>query len=465
MPDTRYLIPKLILSLNVTRPNSRRLLRNVPEAKEVSSSRVTMTEIVLPSHADTRGFVFGGVVLEWIDLAAGTSAKKHAVYPCVSRSVDAVHFMHPIRVGDFLIIQASVNRAWNTSMEVGVRVETENAITGKRRYCCHAYLTFVALSPGNDKRAGSPRYNTTTAKVPRIISVTPIEQQRYDNAETRRQARVTKLKHTDDKGHREQHKLEALRELMREWSEHRNTETKSTAELPPLLQEPETYNEQNEEGGTDANDPAKLYLTRRRSTLKGVFPAQPESKYISESFAEIVETVLPQHANTLQITFGGQIMKWMEHCCFVSASRHSRRFLLLASIDSLQFFRPTYVGDCITIRSIISRSFHSSMEAYVSVEAVNLMTGERFFTNDGFYTMVAVDFANAPTPVSNLIPDREEEHEIYKGAEVRRTLRLQQRRELVQKEMATHPEEFEKTQDTNFDSISEQKNYNIVSTS
>lgn len=116
------------------------------------------------------------------------------------------------------------------------------------------------------------------------------------------QARVTKSKHTDDKGQREQHKLEALRELMREWSEHRNTETKSTAELPPLLQEPETYNEQNEEDGTDVNDPAKLYLTRRRSTLKGVFPTQPESKYISESFAEIVETVLPQHANTLQVT-------------------------------------------------------------------------------------------------------------------------------------------------------------------
>jgi hypothetical protein len=116
------------------------------------------------------------------------------------------------------------------------------------------------------------------------------------------QARITKLKHTDEKGQREQHKLEAFRELMREWSEHRNTETKSTAELPPLLQEPETYGEQNEEGGTNPSDPAKLFLPRRRSTLKGVFPTQPESKYISESFAEVVETVLPQHANTLQVT-------------------------------------------------------------------------------------------------------------------------------------------------------------------
>ena len=82
---------------------------------------------------------------------------------------------------------------------------------------------------------------------------------------------------------------------MRELSEHSNTETKSTAELPPLLQEPDAYED-------NSNDPAKLFLNRRRSTLKGSLPEQPDSKYISESFAEVVETVLPQHANTLQVT-------------------------------------------------------------------------------------------------------------------------------------------------------------------
>src|SRR5436853_3880115 len=107
---------------------------------------------------------------------------------------------------------------------------------------------------------------------------------------------MTKLKHTDDKGQREQHKLEALRELMRELSKHRNTETKSTAELPSLLQEPDAYKEQD---SINSNDPAKLFLNRRRSTLKGVLPTQPDTKNVSESFAEVVETVLPQHANTL----------------------------------------------------------------------------------------------------------------------------------------------------------------------
>jgi hypothetical protein len=81
------------------------------------------------------------------------------------------------------------------------------------------------------------------------------------------------------------------------------------------------------------------------------------------------------------------------------------------------------------------------------------------------WNLVAVDFANAPTPVPHIIPDREQEYEIYKGAEVRRTLRLQQRRELIQKEMATHPEEFEKIQEYNFDDSSEKENHNIISTS
>ncbi|CAJ0760034.1 15409_t:CDS:2, partial [Entrophospora sp. SA101] len=164
--------------------------RNVPESKLTSESRFTTTKIVSPSDADTRGFVFGGVVLGWIDQAAGTSAKKHAVFPCVTRSVDAVHFMQPIKVGDFLIIQASVNRSWNTSMEVGVRVETENPITGKRKYCCHAYLTFVALNPGDKTALGRFRYNNSPAKVSQLVPSTTIEMARYELAETRRQSRI-----------------------------------------------------------------------------------------------------------------------------------------------------------------------------------------------------------------------------------------------------------------------------------
>ncbi|CAG8482865.1 1543_t:CDS:2 [Ambispora gerdemannii] len=423
--------------------------RHVPEEKPVSLSRVTMTEIVLPSHADTRGFVFGGVVLGWIDVAAGTAAKKHAV----TRSVDAVHFMHPIKVGDFLVIQASVNRAWNTSMEVGVRVETENPLTGKKNYCCHgkrfdysimiikfisntdlcvAYLTFVAL---RSSQAGQTRRRSNSpVRVPRIVTTTAIEAQRFDTAEQRRIARISKNNSIDKNDHKND--VTKMAELMRKWSERTNTETMSSAEIPPLLPDP---NESDD-------DPAKLFLRRRKSTLiKDI--QQPDDKPISDSFAEVVETVLPQHANTLQITFGGQIMQWMEQCSLISATRHARRFLLLASIDSLQFLRPTYVGYCITVRSMVSCTFHSSMEVYVTVEAENLMTGETFFTNDGFYTMVAVDATNIPKPVPHALIDHEEKRVICDGAVTRRKRRLQQRRELVQKEMSLSPDEFQRMSD------------------
>ncbi|CAG8607487.1 20718_t:CDS:2, partial [Racocetra persica] len=135
------------------------------------------------------------------------------------------------------------------------------------------------------------------------------------------------------------------------------------------------------------------------------------------------------------ITFGGYIMRLMEQCALVSASRHSRRFLLLA--------RPTYVGDCITVRSIVSCTFHSSLEIYVSVEAENVLTGESFFTNDGFFTMVAVDFSNIPTPVPHIRPVQPHMIEIFEGARARRNCRLLQRKEIIQKELSTHPEEFE----------------------
>jgi acyl-CoA hydrolase len=77
---------------------------------------------------------------------------------------------------------------------------------------------------------------------------------------------------------------------------------------------------------------------------------------------------MPQHANTLQITFGGQIIQWMETCALVSARRFACTYLLTASIDSLQFIKPTHVGEVVTVRSIVSRTFQSSIEVYVSVE-------------------------------------------------------------------------------------------------
>ncbi|CAG8529226.1 17121_t:CDS:10, partial [Acaulospora morrowiae] len=424
-----------------TEPAQQTQEHEIPKSQPAHMSRVTTTKFTLPSHADIREFANGGVLMGWIDLVAGISARKHSMHPCVTKCFDAVHFMNPVLVGDVVLLQASVNRAWNTSMEVGVRVETENPITGKRRYCCHAYLTFVALAPTSTQVSGASAYQNVKASVPQLIPNTPIEMQRYELAEQRRQARLAHFLHEDEHGRREQTRLAEIRNIMRTWSELSNVEKKSNAEVPPLLQEPDAYDEDKNDGN-DENDPAKLYLNRRRSIYRDSLLVQPDQRFISESFAEVMEVILPQHANTLQITFGGQIIEWMEQSARISALRHSRKFVLSASIDSLQFIKPTYVGYSITVRSIVSCTFHSSMEIYCFVEARNSLTGEKFFTNDGFFTMVAVDFNNIPVRVPRVVPENEQEEQLFAGAEVRRTRRLQQRRELVQKELSTHPEEF-----------------------
>ena len=153
-----------------------------------------------------------------------------------------------------------------------------------------------------------PRYRTEAVRVPKITATTAIEVQRHAKAEERRQARISSSKITDARGRREQTKLAELRELMREWSKTTNVESMSSAEVPPLIPEEmiednssetnasEDASEENEE----KKDPARLFL-RRKSTFSGSLPEQPKEKLMRESFAEVVETVLPQHANTLQV--------------------------------------------------------------------------------------------------------------------------------------------------------------------
>ncbi|RUP51090.1 HotDog domain-containing protein [Jimgerdemannia flammicorona] len=381
-------------------------------------ARVTMTEMILPSHADTRGFAFAGFICGWIDIAAGIAAKRHATYPCVTRTVDDVHFLHPIKVGDLLIIQATVNRAWKTSMEVGVRVETESPLTGRRRFVAHAYLTFVALNPKPTARTmlGRALQEHRPVRVPQIVPENAIEKQRYDMAEVRRQQRFRQDKHDDW--------FSSMHNLMRKWSQGLNDHSTSNAEVvqhPVLMTEPEL---EEEEQGRKAPE---VPLRHRLSVSQGT-PNRPLEKAIKDSYAEVVELVLPQHANTLQITFGGKIMQWMESCSIASASRHGR------TIDSLQFIKPAHVGDVVTVRSVVSRAFQSSIEVYVSVSAENLVSGEVYFTNDGFFTIVAVDYDNIPTSVPRAIPQTAEEEELYQGGVARRARRLQQRHDLVTRE-------------------------------
>ena len=140
--------------------------------------------MIFPNDLNSNETVFGGLIMAHMDRYAAVVADRHAGGVCVTASVDAVHFMAPARKGDVLVFAVSVNRAWTTSMEVGVRVEAEFVGNPERRHILSAYLTFVAVDP-----AGKPR-----AVLP-LLPETEIEQQRFEEAQFRRNAR---LKHAED---------------------------------------------------------------------------------------------------------------------------------------------------------------------------------------------------------------------------------------------------------------------------
>ena len=147
--------------------------------KRVQESSVIMAQQMNPQDANPAGNVHGGVIMKLIDTAAGAVAIRHARSNAVTASIDRLDFFHPVFVGDFVTLRASLNFVGRTSMEVGVRVESENLMTGERRHTSTAYLTYVAL----DGR-GQP------LPLPPMILETDEEKRRNREAKVRRGTRL-----------------------------------------------------------------------------------------------------------------------------------------------------------------------------------------------------------------------------------------------------------------------------------
>lgn len=134
---------------------------------------------VFPNDLNSKYTVFGGLVMGLCDRTALIVAERHSGAPCVTAAVDSLNFVAPARSGDTLVIKAAANRAWRSSMEIGVRVAAENSHTGDSRHVVSAYFTFVAL--GED---GKP------VPVPEIAPKTRIEKRRFKDAGRRRKQRL-----------------------------------------------------------------------------------------------------------------------------------------------------------------------------------------------------------------------------------------------------------------------------------
>lgn len=152
-------------------------------AKPVSASEVIMTQMVLPTHTNALGSIFGGTIMSWMDIAAAISAQRHCNQSVVTASIDDLSFYAPVKIGWVVNLKSKVNYVAKTSMEVGVKVTAENPKTGEVFHTSSAYLTFVALDSN-----GKPML------VPELILETDDDKRRYHEGQIRRQHRISQRK-------------------------------------------------------------------------------------------------------------------------------------------------------------------------------------------------------------------------------------------------------------------------------
>jgi len=152
---------------------------SILKGRPVRASRSEYTYVALPNDANQLGNVLGGRVMHLVDMCGALAAARHAHRPVVTAAIDQMSFLHPVHIGQLLILRSSVNRVFQTSMEVGVKVCVEDLATGEALHTSSAYLTFVAIDEN-----GKP------VDVAPVIPETPEEVRRYDQAGRHRECRM-----------------------------------------------------------------------------------------------------------------------------------------------------------------------------------------------------------------------------------------------------------------------------------
>ncbi len=158
------------------------------EFKNISESKVTITQLMLPSHSNFSGKIHGGHILNMMDQIAFACASKHSGNYCVTASVNKVDFLNPIEVGELVTLKASINFTGRTSMVVGLRVTSENVRTGTTKHCNSSYFTMVAKDE-----------NGKSTPIPGIILTTKEEIRRFARSITRQQESNTRTSRFNSK--------------------------------------------------------------------------------------------------------------------------------------------------------------------------------------------------------------------------------------------------------------------------
>lgn len=150
-----------------------------PATRRVCETAHEYTELTLPNDANSLGTLFGGKLMQYVDIAAAISASRLARSPVVTASIDSMTFLRPIRIGNLVVLRSSVNRVFKSSMEVGVSVLVEDLMTGETAHVSSAYLTFVALDRDGHR-----------VELPQVVPETEAERRRFDAAALRRELRL-----------------------------------------------------------------------------------------------------------------------------------------------------------------------------------------------------------------------------------------------------------------------------------
>lgn len=358
--------------------------------KKLMSCHETATEMVHVIENDdlgARGVSSVGFVLRLMDMCACAAAQKLSCRPSVTLSMDDLVFkkeVNNLRAGDLALIKSQVNRAFNTSMEVGVTVEIEDLKGGGTYSLCRAYFTFVAL--GDDKKK---------TKIPLCEPTTAIDQMRCEMAKERRQLRFRR------------------KDIIASNSSAISIDNVDNVAVT----------------GRRRSGAIKNYLSgHHRTSIEAITDKEikREPKTVAHSKIVLSEIVLPPHANHMGNTFGGQIMTWMDRSASIVASRHCRddygdksadMRIWVAGVDDVFFVGPSVVGDHIEITAQVTRTIGQQLEVAINVIACKL-NGDKSLINSAFWVMELQKSLKMPL----VLPESAAEEEAYAAAEGRRHL-------------------------------------------
>jgi acyl-CoA hydrolase len=151
---------------------------------------------------------------------------------------------------------------------------------------------------------------------------------------------------------------------------------------------------------------------------------KPKTKKVSDSLTIMTELVLPNDTNTLNNLMGGRLLHWMDIVGAVSAQKHAESNVVTASVDHVSFNKPIKLGNVVTLKAMVTRTFTTSMEIMIEVKANDIPNQKEFVSNIAYYTFVAVDSCGKPIPVPAIEPESQDECKNYEFALIRRQMRL-----------------------------------------